>query len=112
MKKDKITLNERVFDVYTLDTKTGQEIQNIGLSRCNKYHYYESIYQAYGRPSETKVYIWESWKRWFEGVNGHNKDMWICSKNCNFFSIAFTYSHNGITVIGHITASKQRMVIV
>lgn len=45
---------------------------------------YRDIYSAYGRPSATKVVIWEDWDKWFRDNDGYCK---ITSKNCNIFSI-------------------------
>lgn len=45
---------------------------------------YTHILAAYGRPSETKVRIWEDWSLWFHENGG---TCVISSKNCNFFSI-------------------------
>lgn len=45
---------------------------------------YRDIYSAYGRPSQTKIAIWEDWDSWFRENGGYCK---ITSMNCNFFSI-------------------------
>lgn len=109
--KDIIVINDRVFEVLNNGTKEAESINHMVISKCNTYYYYDSIYTAYDRPSARKVDIWEQWKRWFNGVNGNNKDIWICSRNSNFFSIGFKFKHNGVSVRGKITPSTQKVVI-
>lgn len=67
-------INMERFEVNTVDT----EVEN-GLSG------YDDIYDAYGKPSRTKVSIWNEWYYWFTHNGGYCR---IVSRNCNFFSIA------------------------
>lgn len=45
---------------------------------------YDDIYDAYERPSQTKIAIWNEWEDWFLSNNGHCV---VSSKNCNFFTV-------------------------
>ena len=44
----------------------------------------DEIFNAYGRPSCTKVSIWKSWVEWARNSDASLK---IGSHNCNFFTI-------------------------
>lgn len=72
---------------------------------CNR----NEIFSVYGRPSYTKIDIWNYWCTWCEGLNsqGIQCGIEISSHNCNFFSITgsivldgevcdlwITYAHN------------------
>lgn len=43
----------------------------------------EDIYEAYNKPSETKIKLWEKWERWF-GLKG------ICSYINSYNTFTFT----------------------
>lgn len=47
--------------------------------------FYKSIYDVYGRCSEAKKNIWESWAGWFREANSHM--FGVTSHNSNFFTI-------------------------
>ena len=44
----------------------------------------DEIFDAYGRPSCTKVSIWKSWVEW---ARNNGAKLKISSHNCNFFTI-------------------------
>jgi hypothetical protein len=71
---------------WTNETINGErfEVNNVDVEIENNLHGYYSIYEAYGRPSETKKAIWYEWRKWF---NDNGGDCVIVSRNCNFFSI-------------------------
>lgn len=48
--------------------------------------FYKGIHDVYGRPSQTKIAIWESWANWFREINSHM--FGVSSHNSNFFSIS------------------------
>lgn len=60
---------------FELDTKETIVYQSVP---------YRTIYDVYGRPSTTKVSIYNNWDRWFREHNGYAD---VCSHNSNFFSI-------------------------
>lgn len=69
---------------------------------------YRDIYDAYERPSRTKVAIWHQWEKWFERNDGICT---ICSKNCNYFSIEgfFTDRSTGKRYYAYITYANHRL---
>lgn len=62
---------------FTLDKKNPVPCEHI-------LHGYSNIHEAYERPSETKISIWEGWRDWFYMNDG---ECVISSKNCNFFTV-------------------------
>ena len=69
---ENVTLFGRSFELDTKDTIGYESIPH------------RDIHDVYGRPSQTKVNIYDGWAAWFNENNG-----WcdVCSHNCNFFSI-------------------------
>lgn len=72
---------------WTIETINDErfEVNNVDLETENNLRGYDTIYEAYGRPSGTKIGIWYSWQEWFVRNGGYCK---IVSRNSNFFSIA------------------------
>ena len=70
-----------------------------------------SIYEHYGRPSDTKVAIWESWLKWAKETDGVT-DFNICSANGYMFTIhGFYYDEendHGYNI--YITPSKNELI--
>lgn len=75
---------------------------------------YATLWDAYNKPSDYKVDIWDDWCTWFrENFDYNDAEWWVSSKNCNFFSISgkvrtsdgamwylhITYAHNYATRI-------------
>lgn len=69
-----IEINGRHFE---LDTKETVE---------NPIVFYKSVYDVYGRCSQTKQNIWNSWADWFNSTNSHMYG--VTSHNSNFFTIS------------------------
>ena len=86
---------------FTLDKKNP-------IPRAHSIYGYTDIYDAYERPSRTKVCIWREWVKWFEHNDGSCA---ICSKNCNFFSIHgyFTDKATGKRYYAYITYANHRL---
>ena len=76
MKKryETITINGKSFE---LDTK--EKVNNPIV-------FHKSVYDVYGRCSDTKKKIWEHWANWFNETNSHMYG--VTSHNCNFFTIS------------------------
>ena len=68
--------------------------------------FYKSVYDVYGRCSDTKKCIWESWSNWFRECNSHMYG--VTSHNSNFFTISgvVTWEDNEYFLV--ITASHNR----
>lgn len=72
MKYERISLNGRSFEL---------DIKNAGV---NPSMIIRGIHDVYGRPSDTKVAIFESWARWFIDNEG---TVTVRSYNSNFFTL-------------------------
>ena len=95
-----ITLNNEPF---ILDIKDTVDDMSEQLSMLYRYH---NIWQAYDRPSQYKIAIWEDWGRWF---NSNNGVCWIESRNCWQFTISgYVYDENGQKYYCYITKSYNR----
>lgn len=90
-----ITINNEVFELEKPMTK-------LDLPACS----FKSVDDVYGRPSDTKRRIFQSWFDWFRMNDGY---CGVQSHNCNFFTIGglvrdkdsgkeyycyITYAHN------------------
>ena len=107
-----IIINGRTFRVIKKNTAKGQVIHHIALSKCNTYYWYDNIDEAYEKPSITKKEIWLDWVRWFDGIKGEHKEIWIPSRNIFHFSIAFRFvSPTGYRFNGYITKARCEVVI-
>lgn len=65
----------------------------------------DEIFDAYGRPSCTKVSIWKSWVEWARNNDAMLK---ISSHNCNFFTIEGIAMEDGQLYFLRITARHHR----
>ena len=65
----------------------------------------DEIFDAYGRPSCTKVSIWHSWVDWARKSDAMLK---IGSHNCNFFTIEGIARKDGQPYFLRITARHYR----
>ena len=100
-----ITINGIEF-IY--DTKGGKKPE---FTRWD----YSTIYTAYNKPSETKIAIWESWKRWLHeivvktGWQDQDNVMWVDSRNGFIFTISgYIVNPDTYELLGiHITPTKN-----
>ena len=83
------------------------EVNIVDAEIENNIRGYDTIYEAYERPSGTKIGIWYSWQEWFVRNGGYCK---IVSHNCNFFTIAgyVTDSTTKERYYCYITAAHNR----
>lgn len=110
-------LNGIGFEVVNRNTKEGERIYEIALTKCGTYYYFEDIFEAYAKPSITKVNIWTSWVRWFNEwtlfpIRAERREMFITSRNGFNFSIGFNVHMDGISYYGLITKNHNKVVIV
>ena len=68
--------------------------------------FYKSVYDVYGRCSDTKKAIWEDWCKWFIQVNCHMYG--VTSHNSNFFSIGAVVTYGSEEYYLEITAHHNR----
>lgn len=66
---------------------------------------YGTIEQAYGRPSQNKVRIYESWLRWASDASVYG--FGIVSKNTNVFTLGGSVHVDGKTYRIYITPSSN-----
>ena len=95
-----LNINGVTFEYNTKDTVNNPVI------------FYKSVYDVYGRCSDTKKRIWEDWASYFNNLNCHMYG--VTSHNCNFFSIAarFTWideNNQPVEYYAEITASHNRL---
>lgn len=83
------------FELCGTSTRLPQTISTIGIR------------DVYGRPSDYKVSIWDSWARWF--VNeARSVKFGVCSHSCNFFSIEGMIDFEGKRYYLRITKAHNR----
>ena len=88
----------------------GKNFLYLGEKDYTPHPRYFTIFEAYGRPSDRKIAIWESWCEWARIVekDGHQVNIGIVSRNTNFFTIEGTILTDGGELYGfHITATRQ-----
>ena len=66
---------------------------------------HRSLFDCYGKPSSTKVSIWESWLQWFH--DQYSSDFGVASYNCNFFTIEGKVEKDGQLYYIYITSTRQ-----
>ena len=107
----KIELNGRIFEAREKyrDFK-GETVEQY----FNPRYTYNDIFDAYDRPSQAKIEIWNDWERW---AREQGFSVWIESRNCFMFTIGFVgYIHETDETIteyrGIITPSHNKVVII
>lgn len=70
---------------------TARESANM-IDAYNHLYKYVDIYDAYKRPSEAKVSVWNEWVNWAREVNIFNypyvvKNLSICATTCQTFTV-------------------------
>lgn len=70
---------------------TARESANM-IDAYNHTHKYVDIYDAYKKPSEAKVSVWNKWVQWAEDVNTFDytyvvKNLSVCDTNCQMFTV-------------------------
>ena len=81
----------------------GEHTFEVNKIARDRFAHYENINKAYGNPSGKKVKTYESWRAWSlkVGANGFG----VCSKTCQFFTLACSVEHEGQTYRVYITPS-------
>lgn len=105
MTQDYVLLNGRSFKVLN-NLKSGKYMLENIETPCKGYN---TIWDAYTRPSTTKESIWKDWIEWFNDTFQRG-EMVVCSKNCNFFSISFRGYTEKRLYKGYITYSRNEVV--
>ncbi len=88
-----VELNWKWFQVRELTAAESKSWFNHWVKRFNyDSRIYDDIYDAYKRPSEAKVSVWNEWVSWARDVNffdGHYevKNLSICAHNNQMFTV-------------------------
>lgn len=105
----------RRFELVNADTVAGQTIVN----RCLSPVRYSNIFEAYGRPSQTKVEIWDDWKEWFNNIRNIEQShktysvfIFIYSRCTSNFTIVFNAVKGERNIFGYITKDHNKAVII
>lgn len=102
----KITINGETFEVVT-SNKASQEI----ITRIDRSSLENTIFDIYGRPSITKIDIYKSWTKWFEGVEKTSGRLGCMAGNTSTFTIGSKYQIDGKTIYLLITKGHNKAVI-
>ena len=106
MKRKTLEINGETFELFNSDS-LDVEIFTNGAA-------YDEIYEAYGRPSATKVQVWHDWCEWCYDLNknGMPCELWIASHNCMSFSIRGKVQYNGYVYDLWITKCHNRAYLI
>lgn len=90
---------------FQVETLTADESAN-AIHACDHRYTYANIYDAYQKPSEAKVYIWNEWVSWAKDVNMLNgtyevRDLRIGSASCFMFTIVATIREFAVDETGN-----------
>ena len=107
MKRQTVTINGETFELFKADAGASARITGTGAA-------YDEIYEAYGRPSYTKVGIWHGWCEWCYELNknGIPCELWIASHTFQSFSIGGKVQYNGHMYRLWITKCHNRAYMV
>ena len=107
MRKGTVTINGETFELFKAYAGASARLTGTGAE-------YDAIYDAYGRPSYTKVGIWHDWCEWCYELNknGMPCELWIASHNCMSFSIGGKVQYNGHVYDLWITKCHNRAYLI
>ena len=106
MKRQTLTINSVEFELFKADAGASARFTN-GAA-------YDEIYEAYGRPSGTKVLVWHVWCEWCYSCieKGIPCTLGIASHNCMQFSIDGKIQYGGHVYALWITRCHNRAYII
>jgi hypothetical protein len=95
-------IEQKWFQVREL---TARESANM-IDAYNHLYKHIDIYDAYKRPSETKVSVWRKWISWARDVNTFDdtyevKNLSICATNCQMFTVCAIIREFEVDKIGN-----------
>ena len=101
-----ITINGETFELFKSNISESESFTN-GAA-------YDEIYEAYGRPSYTKVQVWHEWCEWCYTLNqnGIPCTLKIGSHSCHQFSIYGKVKFGGQVYSLWITRDHNRAYII
>lgn len=106
MKRQTLTINGETFELFKSKLNETESFTN-GAA-------YDAIYEAYGRPSYSKVSIWHEWCEWCYTLNknGIPCTLEIGSHSCHQFSIYGKIKFGGHVYDLWITKCHNRAYII
>ena len=82
-----------------------EKVKSLQIKTCFEL---KGIYQAYGKPSITKVSVYHSWYEFTEKLNLVNSAYYgIASYNSNIFTFDFCFKYEDRKYYAHITPSHN-----
>lgn len=96
--------------MITVNPKTKEAQGIISLFKDDKWSNKGSIYEAYGRPSATKVAVWNDIVQRAANTQGYNHDIRVTSCNTYRFSTMYSYTNDEGTFIIYDTPSYTKQV--
>jgi len=104
-------INSKEFEVVT-----GEKAKQAIINRIERANLYNTIFDIYGRPSNTKISIYNDWMEWFYDINNkdgmHTSRMGCICGGSSTFSIGAKYtSETGEKIYLYITKDHNKVVI-
>lgn len=107
MKRKTLEINGETFELFKADPGASARFTGTGAA-------YDAIYEAYGRPSYTKVQVWHEWCEWCYNLNqnGIPCTLEIGSHSCHQFSIYGKIKFGGHVYRLWITRDHNRAYLI
>lgn len=107
MRKGTVTINDVEFELFKADPGASAMFKGTGAA-------YDEIYEAYGRPSYTKVQVWHEWCEWCYTLNqnGIPCTLKIGSHSSHQFSINGKVKFGGQVYSLWITRDHNRAYLI
>lgn len=91
---------------FQVETLTARESANAIVAACDHRYTYADIYDAYQKPSEAKIHIWNEWVQWARDVNMFDgtyevHDLRIGSASCFTFTVVATIREFAVDETGN-----------
>lgn len=94
----------------TVKNGTKEASAIISIFTDNKWSNKGSIYEAYGKPSATKVKAWKDIEARAKATAGYDDNLRVCSRNGYCFSTIYSYTTDEATFIVYDTKRGTKVV--
>ena len=102
-----IIINGKEFEKINETTKQAAALVS-DISRTTK----KDIFGIYGRPSVTKIKIYQSWKNWYKGISDNDNNFGCMRGGSSTFSIGGIIEEANRTIYLYITKDHNRAVVI